>query len=82
MVILGMLHDKHSISEHHEHPLPFLLLLLGAAEQIERRSEVDLIHSDQSCREDDSCRNVDIEVITYTCHSVELENDYNEDREA
>jgi len=34
MVILSMLHNKHTISEHHEHPLPLLLLLLGATQQI------------------------------------------------
>ena len=82
MVILSMLHYKHTISEHHEHPLPLLLLLLGAAQQIKRRSEVHLVHPDQGCGEDDGCCDMDIEVIAYSSHSVELEYYYNEDREA
>lgn len=48
MITLCMLHQKHSISEHFEHTLPFLLLKLSFPQQIETASHVCLVDSNQA----------------------------------
>jgi len=70
-----MLHQKHSISEHSEHTLPFLLLKLSFPQQIETASHIYFIDSNQARRENEWCNHVNIQVIANTWASIVPEND-------
>ena len=70
-----MLHQKHSISKHSEHTLPFLLLKLSFPQQIETASHIYFIDSNQARRENEWCNHVNIQVIANTWASIVPEND-------
>jgi len=65
-----MLHDKNTISQHFEHSLPFFLLDFAVVEKTETIAQIELIHSDEACREYDGSWDVHIKVIAYALEPV------------
>jgi hypothetical protein len=75
-VFVRVLHDEHSVCQHRQHMLPLSLLYLALCQQLERVAQIKLIHPNQTSREENHCRHVNIKVITDALKGLHLNSEH------
>ena len=75
-VFVRVLHDEHSVCQHRQHMLPLSLLYLALRQQLERVAQVKLIHPNQTSREENHRRHMNVKVITDALKGLHLYSEH------